>query len=76
MNQLRSAKGVYELQKNGHTLVQKVRELKEENRRKIQEHIDMLRKESTSANKKVHIIRNLFYWHYWALLSIFNVSCE
>jgi hypothetical protein len=45
---------VFELQKNGHTLVQKVRELKDENRRRIQEQIDMLRKESTSANKKVH----------------------
>lgn len=53
MNQLRSAKGVFELQKNGHTLVQKVRELREENRRRIQEQIDMLRKESASANKRV-----------------------
>lgn len=63
MSQLHSAKGVFELQKNGHTLVQKVKELKEENRRRIQEQIDMLRKESTSANKKVHMelfIRNLF----------------
>ena len=55
MNQLHSAKGVFELQKNGHTLIQKVRELKEENRRRIQEQIDMLRKESTASNKKVYM---------------------
>ena len=56
MDQLRSAKGVFELQKNGHTLIQKVRELKEENRRRIQEQIDMLRKESTASNKKVYMV--------------------
>ena len=53
LDQLRGAKGVFELQKNGHLLVQKVRQMKEENRKRIQEQIEMLKKESEEAIAKV-----------------------
>ena len=55
MNQLRGAKGVFELQKNGQALVHKVRERREESRKKIKQQIDMLRKESASSKEKVFI---------------------
>ena len=54
MDQLHGAKGVFELQKNGHLLVQKVREIQEENRKRIQEQIKMLKMESETAIGKVH----------------------
>ena len=53
MDQLRSSKGVFELQNNGHVLVQKVREMREANKRSIEDHIAMLRRESEEAKAKV-----------------------
>lgn len=71
MDQLKNAKGVFELQRNGHFLIQKVKELKEENRRNIREHIEMLKAESEAALAKV--LNNLIHTTQQLICS--NVIC-
>ena len=53
MESLRGANGVLELQRNGGLLVERVKELRDDNQRRIQDQLNLLRQESEAARCKV-----------------------
>ena len=63
MESLRGANGVLELQRNGGLLVEKVKELQEEDQRRIQEQLNLLRQESEAARCKVKHYNTFITYH-------------
>lgn len=77
MESLRSAKGPGDLQQKGLLLVKKVENIREENQRRIQDHINFLRQEIEAALAKV--IALMYFGIYQQIpthLTYFSETCN